>query len=135
MYEQSINELWLDTNLTQTQIAIKVGVTPASLSRYIQATFTEEQRKDRAARMQANAQIEARVASPSWYTGPGKSVPLRTVKYCEAYSLTRLPTGTSVVMLDGDSTNYKPENMMLLDSKEAKKLQEYRVIAEVLRET
>jgi len=128
MLNEQINALWLETNLPQLVIAAKVGVKPAALSRYIQATFTSEQREERRARLQATAQSVKRSPSPEWYTGEGKSIPLRTLRYCEAYGLTQLPAGTTVVMLDGDEENFTPSNMILMNSKEAKKLGEIRAI-------
>ena len=132
MINEQINDLWLGTDLHCTVIAAKVGVSTAALSRYLRATFTEEQRRERNQRMQSSAQSVARVSAPPWYTGAGKSVPLRTIKYCEAYGITQLPPGTTVIMLDGDNDNFTPSNMVLMASKEAKKLLEIRTIAAAL---
>ena len=132
MINEQVNMLWLETNLPQAVIAAKVGLTPSALSRYILATFTAEQRSQRHARMQASAQSVKRVPTPEWYTGEGKSIPVRTVRYCEEYGITQLPPGTTVVMVDGDNNNFSPHNMILMHSKEAKKLAELRSIQAAL---
>lgn len=128
MINEEINRLWLETDLPQAVIANKVGLTPSALSRYITVTFTATQREQRHARLQTAAQSVKRIPSPDWYTGGGKSVPVRTVKYCEEFGITHLPAGTTVVMVDGNSENFSPHNMILMHSKEAKKLAELRAI-------
>lgn len=132
MINEEIARLWLDTNLPQAVIAEKVGITSSALSRFISVTFTEEQRRQRNARMQAASQSIKRVPAPEWYTGTGKSVPERTIQYCKEYALTQLPANTTVVMVDGDDTNFSPSNMILMNSKEAKRLAEIRAIHSAL---
>jgi hypothetical protein len=108
------HQLWLDTDLKQDEIAERVGATPATFSRYVKATYTQAERDERQARIRSMSQSVTRVPTPSWYTGKGKSVPLKVIEYCQLHGITCLPPDTSVVLLDGGS-------MTLMSTKEAKK--------------
>ena len=123
----TIRELWVGSDLTQEEIAVIVGVTPDSLSRYIDQSFTKAERKERLATILATAQTEERVANPPWYEGPGRSVPLKIIVYCQHHGLKCLPHGKAVVFVNGDNSDYNPHNLMILDSKDAKNLRELRL--------
>ena len=124
----TIRELWLNTTLTQEEISVIVGVTPDSLSRYVATEFTKDERKKRIASSQSASQVDIRLPRPHWYTGKGKSVPQKILVYCKHHGLTCLPPGKSVVFADGDKANYSPTNLMVLDCKDAKKLNQLRVL-------
>lgn len=123
----TIRELWVGSDLTQEEIAVIVGVTPDSLSRYIDQEFSKAERKERLTTILATAQTEERVANPSWYKGPGRSVPLKIIVYCQQHELKCLPHGKAVVFVNGNNSDYDPHNLLLLDSKDAKKLRELRL--------
>lgn len=123
----TIRELWVGSDLTQEEIAVIVGVTPDSLSRYIDQEFTLAQRKERLTTILASAQTEQRVTNPSWYDGPGRSVPLKIIIYCQHHGLKCLPHGKAVVFVNGNNQDYSPHNLLLLDNKDAKSLRELRL--------
>ena len=123
----TIRELWVGSDLTQEEIAVIVGVTPDSLSRYIDQEFSKAERKERLATILATAQTEERVANPTWYEGPGRSVPLKIIVYCQHHGLKCLPHGKAVVFVNGDNSDYDPHNLLVLDIRDAKKLRELRL--------
>ena len=123
----NIRALWAGTRLTQEEIAVMVGVTPDSLSRYVEQTFTKEERSARLSEVLTTAQTEERVANPAWYEGPGRSVPLKIIVYCQQHGLKCLPAGKVVVFVNGNNQDYDRHNLLLLDKKEAKTLRELRL--------
>lgn len=96
---EKICSLWLETDISQAEIAAKCGVTPSFVYRVVKENFTVEQRIAKKSKVQRRVQTEERVAPPSWYTGPGRSVPLKILEYCEAMELSELPPGMTVVCL------------------------------------
>ena len=94
--EEKICELWRDRNISQALIAALCNVPPSYVYKIIAANFTVEERADKKIKLQKLAQTEVRVAPPSWYTGPGRSVPLKIIEYCEEHSITEIPPGMSV---------------------------------------
>lgn len=131
----TIRELWVGSDLTQEEIAVIVGVTPDSLSRYIDSEFSKAERRERLSAILATAQTEERVANPSWYHGPGRSVPRKIIVYCQQHGLKCLPHGKAVVFVNGDNQDYSPHNLLLLDNKDAKKLRELRLRNKVCKES
>lgn len=111
--EDRIRQLWLDTNLSQDKIATRLDTLPSYVYKVVVASFTVEQRIARKKRVQRVSQTTERVAPPSWYTGPGRSVPRKVLEFCEVNGLLELPPNTSVVDLPtGES--------VLLHKKDAK---------------
>ena len=96
---ESICKLWLETDMSQALIAVKCDVAPSFVYRVVVENFTVEQRIAKRSIVQRKVQTDERVAPPSWYTGPGRSVPLKIVEYCEAMGITEIPEGMSVVRL------------------------------------
>lgn len=123
----TIRALWVGSRLTQEEIAVMVEVTPDSLSRYIEQTFTPAQRRERLSDVLTSAQTEERVPNPSWYEGPGRSVPRKIIVYCQQHELKCLPPGKVVVFVNGNNQDYDLHNLLLLDKKEAKTLRELRL--------
>jgi hypothetical protein len=121
----TIRELWEYTDISQAGIAVIVGVTPDSLSRFIAATYTKEERQVRLARVQHEAQTAQRVAKPAWYLGKGKSVLYDTLKYCEANGLRCLPPGMTTVKIDGE--------LRMVTKLDAKKLKETLMLQDYMR--
>ena len=96
---ERIRDMWVDSDKSQAVIAATLNVLPSYVYKVVATSFTVEQRIARKSRMQRLVQTDERVAPPSWYTGPGRSVPLKVVEYCEAMGLTCLPPGMSVVLM------------------------------------
>jgi hypothetical protein len=116
----------METDISQAMIALRLGVAPSLVYRIVKENFTVEQRIAKKSRLQKVAQVEERVAPPSWYTGPGRSVPLKILEYCEAMGVTEIPPGMSVVSLPGDK-------FAIMTKRDAKLLAEARTI--ILGET
>ena len=94
-----IVERWLKTDDSQAKIAAQLEVPPSYVYKTVLASFSVEQRIARKSRVQRLVQTDERVCIPSWYTGPGRSVPLKVLEYCEAMEITALPPGMSVVLI------------------------------------
>jgi hypothetical protein len=120
----TLHKLWLETGTPQGDLANLLGIPTWVLSDYIADTFTPAQRTERNSRIQAEAQSTMRVARPGWYTGSGRSVPLKVLVYCEQRGVSKLPNNTAVVHLDGDKSNYDYDNLSIMSRKEAKKFVE-----------
>ena len=95
----SIRTMWLDTDMSQAKIAAKLRIAPSMVYYLVVEWFTVEQRIARKSRVQRMVQTDERVAPPDWYTGPGRSVPLKVIEYCEAMGITCIPPGMSVVLI------------------------------------
>ena len=106
--------MWLEKDISQALIAALCDVPPSFVYRVIKESFTVDQRIAKKARIQRAAQTEKRVAPPSWYTGPGRSVPLKVIEYCEEMDITEIPNDMTVITLPG--------GMLKLFPKEAAKL-------------
>ena len=118
---EQIQIMWLETDRSQAVIASFCRVSPSYVYRVVSECFTVEQRIAKKSKVQRRVQTEERVAPPSWYTGPGRSVPLKIIEYCEAVGLTELPPGMSVVCLPGGA-------FALMTREEAKLLAEARTV-------
>ena len=94
-----IVERWLGTDDSQAKIAAQLAVPPSYVYKTVTDNFSVEQRIARKSRVQRAVQTDERVCPPSWYTGPGRSVPLKVLEYCEAMEITALPPGMSVVLI------------------------------------
>ena len=94
-----ITGLWLDTDRSQASIAAQLNIPPSYVYKVVLAAFSVEERIARKSRVQRAVQTDERVCPPSWYTGPGRSVPLKVLEYCEAMDITALPPGMSVVLI------------------------------------
>ena len=95
----NLRSMWLDTDMSQAVIAAKLRVAPSYVYYLICEWFTVEERIARKSRVQRMVQTDERVAPPEWYTGPGRSVPLKVIEYCEAMGITCIPSGMSVVLI------------------------------------
>lgn len=95
----TLRSMWLDTDMSQAQIAAKLRVAPSYVYELIARWFTVEERIARKSRVQRMVQTDERVAPPPWYTGPGRSVPLKVIEYCEVMDITCIPPGMSVVLI------------------------------------
>lgn len=95
----AIVESWLATDKSQAVIAATLNIPPSYVYRIVVENFSVEQRIARKSRLQHLVQTDERVAPPPWYTGPGRSVPLKILEYCEAMEITRIPPGMSVVLI------------------------------------
>ena len=94
-----IVERWLGTDDSQAKIASQLEIPPSYVYKTVVENFSVEQRIARKSRVQRLVQTDERVAPPPWYTGPGRSVPLKVIEYCEAMGLTCIPPGMSVVLI------------------------------------
>ena len=92
-------ERWLSTDDSQAKIANQLQIPPSYVYKTVVENFSVEQRIARKSRVQRMVQTDERVAPPSWYTGPGRSVPLKVIEYCEVMGLTCIPPGMSVVLI------------------------------------
>ena len=118
---KQIQTMWLETERSQAVIASFCRVSPSYVYRVVAECFTVEQRIAKKARVQRKVQTEERVSPPSWYTGPGRSVPLKILEYCEAMGVTEIPPGMTVICL--------PQGTFALMTKaEAKLLAEARTV-------
>jgi hypothetical protein len=124
--QQTIRDLWENTNLSQATIAVMMEVTPDSLSRWIATLYSREERQARISRVQSAAQQVERCAKPSWYTGKGNSCTMLAVRYCKQHKLTCLPPGMTVIENDGE--------LLLTSKSKAKQIKELRMMAEHMRQ-
>lgn len=119
--QEKVRLMWLETDLSQALIAARCGIAPSYVYSIVKDSFTVEQRIAKKSKLQRKVQTDERVSPPSWYTGPGRAVPLKVLEYCEAMGVTEIPPGMSVVLLS--------EGVFALMTKgEAKRVSEARNI-------
>ncbi len=137
-----IKYLYENTELTQQQIANKLGIPWKRVFNYIKSNYTSEFRKKRKAVCYANSKLGTKnpmygvqsnehhnfvgevsdnkgylmVLKPDWYTGRknSKHVFVHHVVVCENMGLTEIPKGWCVHHCDEDPHNNDFDNLVLL---------------------
>lgn len=137
-----IKHYYENTELTQQQIANKLGIPVSHVYKFVKANYTKEERKARKAKCYRNAKLGDKtpmkgktgsahpnfigvvsdnkgylmVLKPSWYTGRkgSKHVFLHSVVVCENLGITEVPAGWCVHHCDENPHNNCFSNLVVL---------------------
>lgn len=135
----NIKDLYENTELTQHQIAEKLGISPNTVYRFIKRNYSKEQRnffksiRYKNSKLGDNNPMKGKIRElcphyvgdisdgkgylmrqkPEWYTGRkgSKHVFVHHIMICEALGMTEIPKGWCVHHLDGNKTNNDLSNL------------------------
>lgn len=148
-----IKFLFENTDLTQQQIADKLGLTIRQVNKRVRKLYSAEFRKQRKVQCYRNSKLGYKnpmfnkfyekhhnyvgivsdskgywmQLKPSWYTGRKKSKHVFThhVVLCEALGISEIPRGWHVHHCDGNPQNNDFENLVLLTAGDHARLHRY----------